>query len=295
MRTLNDSQIDNLNNLIYDETIGNVMRYCPEDRIFITDQRILIALDMLAGGNTPQKFPSVAAAHRALEEKFKEKSWELCGIRAFEGRLTRKASDAKRGRGSRFHAKIYKQVAGLLTTKGYLALERIGKISACRQDEAKEVRGHIAEAAKELPADLKLSAKRLSETLQKKNKKVRARTVRSFLCETSPYDCDNTQQVLTPNLIDGYYEMSSEERSRVGQRLAAEEKKAEYCEMVAEAMEKLSPGYKAQKYTLAKELKRKNDSINVRTLVECHLNPNHGQYAPLLHYILQPLIISKSK
>jgi hypothetical protein len=118
MKVLTASQIENLNNFIDDNTIGDVQQYASDEKIFITDKRIEKALRDLAA-DAPRRFNGVQSLYKALKSKGLKSSQQSLRIRILP------ILDAEKGL---FNDDIY-ALASMFFEPGYLEMEAKEKMS----------------------------------------------------------------------------------------------------------------------------------------------------------------------
>jgi hypothetical protein len=70
MEVLTTEKINNLTNFGWDDTIGNIMQYAPEEKAFIVDTNIRMAFrGLIDDENAPSRFTSILALYKALRTK----------------------------------------------------------------------------------------------------------------------------------------------------------------------------------------------------------------------------------
>ncbi|MDR3208697.1 MAG: hypothetical protein LBT45_02495 [Rickettsiales bacterium] len=171
METLTTEHVENLNNLGWDDTVGDIRQYAPEERAFIVDSNIRATFKkLLDDENAPPEFANIRSLYRALKAKGLR-----CCIDAFSKRINpnrtcnREAgiprdlsiSDISPSQLRPFEAGItnwtgyfnyeFYELASTLLPSGFLLMESREKISKVAREShsSPEYRKKISKAAKE--------------------------------------------------------------------------------------------------------------------------------------------------
>jgi hypothetical protein len=146
MKVLTASQVENLNNFIDDDTIGNIMQFAANERTFITDKRIEKALRNLADDvSAPRRFNGLLSLYNILKTRGLKSSWPAFCSRILPTFET-KATNWK----SFFNDDTY-ILASMFFEPGYLDMEVKEKLSKTSRERwnSEEYRDKQSKISKE--------------------------------------------------------------------------------------------------------------------------------------------------